>query len=198
MTERTHFPQSAIRQTCLDSGLRRSDGSIVQFDRLNPTSSRRRPGSRHVAKVRKGSHTAEAVVAAARAWIGTPYHHQASLRGVGADCLGLIRGVWRDLYGNEAEAPPAYSRDWGEVSGEETLIGAAARHLVPRGAAAPEPGDVLLFRMRPGAIAKHAALLATPQTMIHAMEDCRVAEIPYGAWWRRRLAAVFAFPGTQR
>lgn len=31
------------------------------------------------------------IVAAARGWIGTPYLHQASLKGVGTDCLGLVR-----------------------------------------------------------------------------------------------------------
>jgi NlpC/P60 family putative phage cell wall peptidase len=143
---------------------------------------------------RTPAHSVEEVVAAARRWIGTPYHHQASVRGVGADCLGLIRGVWRDLYGADAEQPPGYSRDWGEVSGEETLIRAATRHLLPRGKAMPEPGDVLVFRMRAGAIAKHAAILATPATMIHAMEDRLAAEIPFSPWWHRRLAAVFTFP----
>jgi NlpC/P60 family putative phage cell wall peptidase len=137
------------------------------------------------------------VVAAARTWIGTPYHHQASLKGVGADCLGLIRGVWRDLYGTEAERPPGYSRDWGEASGRETLIAAAARHLVAKSTAHAEPGDVLVFRMREGAVAKHAAIFATPLTMIHAIEDRLAAEIPYTAWWRRRVAAVYAFPGMQ-
>jgi cell wall-associated NlpC family hydrolase len=39
------------------------------------------------------------VVALARTWLGTPYHHQASLRGAGADCLGLLRGVYAELYG---------------------------------------------------------------------------------------------------
>lgn len=140
-----------------------------------------------------------AVVASARAWIGTPYHHQASLRGVGADCLGLIRGIWRDLYGSDAEQPPGYSRDWGEASGKETLMRAATRHLIARApGTAPEPGDVLIFRMRSGAVAKHAAVLATPATLIHAMEDRRVAEIAFTAWWRRRLAAAFSFPGTDR
>src|SRR5215207_7343246 len=38
--------------------------------------------------------TREQIVAAARGWIGTPYHHQASVKGVGCDCLGLIRGLW--------------------------------------------------------------------------------------------------------
>jgi NlpC/P60 family putative phage cell wall peptidase len=144
------------------------------------------------------SHDAEAVVAAARRWIGTPYHHQASVRGIGADCLGLIRGVWRDLYGEEAERPPGYSRDWGEASGEETLIRAALRHLVAQDKASAGPGDVLIFRMRAGAIAKHAAVLATPATMVHAMEDRFAAEIPFSAWWRRRLAAVYSFPGIER
>lgn len=55
------------------------------------------------------------VVAAARAWLGTPYHDQASLRGVGCDCLGLARGVWRDVIGDEPFAIPPYSRDWGEA-----------------------------------------------------------------------------------
>jgi len=142
--------------------------------------------------------TPDVVVAAARSWIGTPYHHQASLKGVGADCLGLIRGVWRDLYGTEAERPPGYSRDWGEVSGQETLIAAAARHLVSKSTAQAKPGDVLVFRMREGAVAKHAAILATPLTIIHAIEDRLAAEIPYTAWWRRRVAAVYAFPGMHR
>ncbi len=50
--------------------------------------------------------TRAAIVVTARLWIGTPYLHQASLRGIGCDCLGLLRGVWRDLYGPEPEAPP--------------------------------------------------------------------------------------------
>jgi NlpC/P60 family putative phage cell wall peptidase len=41
-----------------------------------------------------------------------------SLRGIGCDCLGLLRGVWRAVYGKEPEAVPAYSSDWAEASGE--------------------------------------------------------------------------------
>lgn len=143
-------------------------------------------------------HSARDVIVAARAWIGTPYHHQASIRGVGADCLGLIRGVWADLYGEPTERPPAYSRDWGEVAGEETLLAAATRHLIAKDTSEAQVGDVLIFRMRAGAIAKHASILATSETMIHAAEDRRLSEVPFGGWWRRRLAAVFSFPGTER
>jgi len=69
------------------------------------------------------------IVIVARSWLGTPYRHQASVKGVGADCLGLVRGVWRDVVGGEMEAPPAYSADWAEVGGREMLLEAAERWL---------------------------------------------------------------------
>ncbi len=143
-------------------------------------------------------HNADEVVRVARQWIGTPYHHQASARGVGADCLGLVRGVWRELYGCEAEEPPPYSRDWAEASGRETMLTAAARHLCPIAPAAALAGDVLVFRLRAGAVAKHAAILTGEAMMIHAMEGVDAAEVAVSPWWRRRIAGAFAFPGTVR
>ncbi|MBU2533003.1 MAG: C40 family peptidase [Alphaproteobacteria bacterium] len=136
------------------------------------------------------------LVRIARSWKGTPYHHQAAVRGIGADCLGLLRGVWREVYGGEAETPPPYTRDWAEARADEDLIDAAARHLSPVPVAAARPGDVLLFRMRKGAPAKHVGLLATPDTFIHAMEGVPVAEVALQAWWRRRIAVAFSFPGA--
>jgi NlpC/P60 family putative phage cell wall peptidase len=134
------------------------------------------------------------IVALARSWIGTPYHHQASVKGVGTDCIGLVRGIWRALYGGEAEALPAYSRDWAESTGKETLIEVARRHLIEVAPADAQPGDVLVFRYRAGMIAKHAGLLATPTTMIHAMEGAPVSEVSLCPWWRRHVAGAFAFP----
>ena len=134
------------------------------------------------------------VVEAARRYLGTPYHHQAALRGAGCDCLGLVRGVWRDLYGTEPERPPPYTPDWGEVGRVEHLIEAARRHLVPVPLAAAGPGDVVIFRMRPGLIAKHAAILSDTDRMIHAQSRDRVREVTMNDWWRRRLVAAFGWP----
>jgi HK97 family phage prohead protease len=39
-----------------------------------------------------------------------------------------------------------------------------------------------------------AAILATPATMIHAMEGAPVCEVSLSPWWRRRLAGAFRFP----
>ena len=142
-------------------------------------------------------------VAAARGWLGTPYRHQASVRGEGADCLGLVRGVWRETVGTEPEAMPAYQPDWAEVGGEETLITAARRWLVERPVGEMRPGDVLMFRMAEGAAVKHCAILsalpdetqgvAEPR-MIHAYWGRAVVESWMGPWWMRRLAAAFAWP----
>lgn len=41
--------------------------------------------------------TRSQVVSCARSWLGTPYHHQARLKGVGADCIGLLIGVCWEL-----------------------------------------------------------------------------------------------------
>lgn len=134
------------------------------------------------------------IVDAARAWIGTPYHHQASRHGIGTDCLGLVRGVWRDIYGSDAEMPPAYSRDWAEAGGQETMLDAASRHLERISLPDIEPGDAVIFRLRPGVVAKHAAIVASPSTMIHAMEGAPVCEVSFSNWWRRRVAGAFRFP----
>ena len=138
------------------------------------------------------------IVRVARGWLGTPYHHQASVRGVGADCLGLVRGVWRELYGCDAEVPPPYSRDWAEASGIETMLAAAARHLSPIPPNDAQAGDVLVFRLRAGTVAKPAAILTGAETMIHAMEGAAACEVALSPWWRRRIAGVFAFPATER
>lgn len=142
-----------------------------------------------------------AIVAEARSWIGTPYHHQASVKGVGCDCLGLVRGVWRAFYGPEPELLPAYTSDWGEVAGDEPMLAAARRHLVETEPTAALRGDVLVFRIRPGRVAKHAAILAGDLTvndwrMVHAQEGVPVSEVWMSDWWWDRIVAAFRFPGV--
>jgi NlpC/P60 family putative phage cell wall peptidase len=134
------------------------------------------------------------VIITARSWLGTPYHHQASLIGVGTDCLGLIRGLYRDLYGCEPATAPGYSRDWAEASGEETLIAAARAHLVEIPIADAQSADVLIFRWRDGLAAKHAGLISAPNRMIHAVEGSPVSDVSLSNWWHRHTAAAFSFP----
>lgn len=133
------------------------------------------------------------VVRAARGWIGTPYRHQASCRGAGCDCLGLVRGVWREVIGHEPLPVPAYSMDWSEPQGEERLW-KAARAVLREVARAERPGDVILFRMRAGAVAKHLGIVSGSDSFIHAYSGRGVVESPLSAPWRRRIVARFEFP----
>lgn len=144
--------------------------------------------------------TRAAIVAEARAWIGTPYRHQASRKGVGCDCLGLVRGVWRAVIGPEPEPAPPYAPDWAEAAAgtcaTEPLAAAARRHLIEIDRDHFASGDVLLFRWRQSLAAKHAAIVASPNTMVHAHDGAAVAEVAIAPWWRRRLAYAFRFPGV--
>ncbi|MFK7746314.1 MAG: peptidase [Roseobacter sp.] len=137
------------------------------------------------------------IVAEARRWIGTPYVHQSSVHGAGADCLGLLRGVWRQLYGVEPEKVPAYSLDWSEPQGEERLWDAALRHLLPKDLQDEAGGDVLLFRMRSGSVAKHlgvATEIGEQARFVHAYSKYGVVESSLSLPWRRRVVARFTFP----
>lgn len=164
-------------------------------------------------------HHREAILSEVRRWIGTPYHHQASCIGSGVDCIGLVRGVWRHLYGSEPQKLPGYGRDWSEASGNERMLDAARRHFREVAPSDAMPGDVLIFRYRPGYVAKHAGILSRSVhglvetgtidaaasriddgsrvgAFIHAAESAPVAEVPLVGWWRKRIVAAFQFPGV--
>ncbi|MDZ7629686.1 MAG: NlpC/P60 family protein [Parvularculaceae bacterium] len=139
------------------------------------------------------------VVAVARGWLGTPYVHQASARGQGTDCLGLIRGVYAELHGQEPEAPPPYTPDWNETrSAEEPLLSAARRHLAEAVACGRvKPAQVLIFRVVTTGPAKHCGIAAGEDHFIHAYAGRTVVESWLSRWWVERIAGVFDFPGVE-
>lgn len=139
----------------------------------------------------------DAIVALARTWIGTPYRHQAATMGAGCDCLGLVRGIWAAHLGELPEVVPPYSPDWSEPQGDEALLRAATRHLVPCSLPGMAAGQVILFRMRHGAVAKHLGVVGqvgTYASFIHAYTGHGVVESPLTTAWARRIVACFAFP----
>ncbi|MEM7470049.1 MAG: NlpC/P60 family protein [Pseudomonadota bacterium] len=144
------------------------------------------------------SGVSERVVAEAYDWLGTPYRHQASCKGAGTDCLGLLRGIWRVVHGSEPEIIPAYSADWSEPQGQEQLLFAAQRHLIARPLQDAAAGDVILFRMRRCSVAKHLGVqveTGSAPKFIHAYSGQGVELSPLSAPWERRIAARFSFPG---
>ena len=143
--------------------------------------------------------TRQQIICEARKWLGTPYVHQASKCQAGTDCLGLVRGVYRALCGTETETPPAYER-FASANKGESLWQAAQRHLRPvKGPV--EPGQVLLFRLRPSEPAHHLAIysggIGNAITIIHACFGASVVEVSYHRWWQSRCVAQFEFPNCE-
>lgn len=134
------------------------------------------------------------IVAEALTWLGTPYRHQGSRKGVGCDCLGLVLGVWRAVYGVEPERPGPYAPDWAEAGERDLLLEAANRHCAQKPAMELAAGDLVLFRWRPRLPAKHAAIALGPDRFIHAYQGNAVIVSALVPQWRSRIAGVFAFP----
>lgn len=134
------------------------------------------------------------VIAAARGWIGTPYRHQQSAKGAGCDCIGLVRGVWREVIGPEPERAPPYSADWGDASGAETLLLTLEKYLIPVEMIDSRPGDVIALRWRPTLVAKHCLILSDENKAIHAIQGSPVSEFWLSRTWRQKFTAAFRFP----
>lgn len=135
------------------------------------------------------------LAALARSFAGTPYRHQASAPGIGLDCLGLVRAIWRAKYGAE---PPmvvlAYRPDWRDRISGAALETAARQLMCAVEPQAAGPGDVILFRLRRDLPAKHCGVLVAPGRFVHAQERVGVVEASLSAWWLRHAAGFFRFP----
>jgi cell wall-associated NlpC family hydrolase len=116
--------------------------------------------------------TRAAVVAAARQWIGTPYHVCADIKDVGVDCAMLLVRVFCDLGLVAPFDPRPYSSDWHLHRSDEVYLRLLLEraHLIE----APEPGDVVLFRY--GRCFSHGAIVTRshPLTIIHAFASAGV------------------------
>ena len=111
------------------------------------------------------------VVGAARAWLGTPYHHAADLRGVGVDCAMILVRVFCDLGLVEPFDPRPYTRDWHLHRGEERYLESLLARA--REVAAPDAGDVMLLRV--GRCYAHGGIVTRrePLTILHAFLPAR-------------------------
>lgn len=133
------------------------------------------------------------MVAEAREWVGTKWQHQASLKGVATDCVGLVRGVYMAVTGRTVESDTDYHRmpvPGREARLQEELSNYAAMVEI----ANRQPGDVLLFSFINGT-SNHVGIYAGEGRFIHAWANVqKVVEMPLSPAWERSLQAVFRIP----
>lgn len=150
------------------------------------------------------------VVAEARAWLGTPYHHRACLKGVGVDCAQLPIGVWSAVGLIEAFDTGDYPADWHLHREEERYAGFVLRFADEIAAGEAQPGDLILFKF--GRAFSHGAILVAPGVVVHAVRkdgcvtlgdldrDADLIDRPrrYFSFWKKQAALKQRAPASGR
>jgi len=137
------------------------------------------------------------IVTEARTWLGTPYHHQAALKGVGCDCIGLLRGVY-EAFVAPLKVDINYSPHWHFHRTKEVLYSHVRQYAEEIPLESAGLGNVLLFGFGTGSAA-HAGIIATVDTIIHAYAEIgKVAETRLSEKWINRRRAAFQFPGLDQ
>ena len=116
---------------------------------------------------------ASAVVARARACVGTRFRPQGRLSGVGLDCVGVV------AWAAGVRAPGGYDWRGGGVERVEREL----ERLGFRQVAEPRGGDVIVIE--PAAGMRHLGVLTGEGTVVHAHAGLRrVVEGPVDPDWR--------------
>jgi NlpC/P60 family putative phage cell wall peptidase len=129
------------------------------------------------------------MIDAARACLGTPFHHQGRSPGLGLDCIGLVIVALK-----AANIPVSDRTDYSRRPNGSSLVAALEAHhaqpVIDIG-----PGNVLLFRFDKQP--QHVALATSATTMIHAFAPAgQVVETSMDDYWKRRLTGIYRFPLT--
>lgn len=145
--------------------------------------------------------TNDDIVAAARGWLGTRFHHQGRIKRTqahrgGVDCLGLLIGVARELNFRLPDGSPAIEldqTDYTHYPDTAYLQAQLLRALVPIPMEGITPGNILLLRIDNAP--QHLAIVSNMHDglgIIHAYAPARsVVEHPFDRWWQERVQAAF-------
>lgn len=138
----------------------------------------------------------QTIVETARGWLDTPWQHQASLKGVASDCVGVIRGVYQEVTGVAPDVPLDYPATWHLFKAEERLYGECQKYLEEIAVEDAQPGDVLLFGFGKGP-ACHVGIKTADETFVHAWMDVgKTAESRLDDYWLKKLRFAFRYPGV--
>jgi len=118
-----------------------------------------------------------AIVTESRSWLGTPYHHQARVKGAGVDCAMLLCEVFEACGMIPHIDPRPYPPDWHLHRSEEKYLGWIEKYADPvLDDEDPQPGDVVLYKF--GRTVSHAGIVIDWPMIIHAYcgQGCVMSE----------------------
>ena len=142
--------------------------------------------------------TRDDVIREARSWINTPWVHQASCKGVGADCIGFGAGAAAACGSADAVrflSTPEW-RSYGRQP-DPAFLFSVCDQLMDRVPVIADalPGDMLLFSC--GRHPMHFGFLAPAGRIIHSWLVARkVIEHALDDGWRARIVRVYRLRGV--
>ena len=134
------------------------------------------------------------IVTQARTWLGTPFHHQARLKGKGCDCLGLVVGVVDELQIKDKTG--RFLSEYDEINYSKQPDGdylVAKLSGIFEEVTEPQAGDLGLFMIRNNP--QHLAIFSDFEDglgIIHCYTQVKkVVEHRFDKEWQSQLIKVF-------
>ncbi len=135
------------------------------------------------------SFTREDILTEARSWMGTKFLHQGSLKGVGTDCGGMVKGVYKALGAEVRDVPINYARTPANDIIEKVLAKRAVKTNDPK------PGDIILFTLLREP--QHLGIYTESGGVIHAYQPFgKVVEHSMDDKWKRRVHSYWCHEGV--
>ncbi len=103
------------------------------------------------------------LIAEARTWLGTPYHHKGRVKGVGVDCGGLLYEVYATQF-QLRPYPVIYAQDWSLHRSNELYLDFIKEYIQETNT--PQAADLVVFQF--GRTYSHGGILTGTGRLIHA------------------------------
>lgn len=128
------------------------------------------------------------IIAEARTWLGTPFHHQGRLKGVGVDCAGVVIGVAKALGLSDFDTT-AYPR----IPSAEQLRRALDANMESIFVQDAKEGDVLVFCF--DREEQHVGFLSDVGIIHSYSQVKKCVEHSLDATWKSRIRGAYRFRG---
>ena len=134
--------------------------------------------------------TRDDIITSALTYVGTPYHSEGRVKGIGLDCVGLIIGVSQDVIKEPKDLVKYLRRPAGAF-----MVRSLRRQCFE--VQCPQPGDIVVFWM--DKIRKHPQHIGikTYDGLVHC-SPTKVVHHTWAQFWDERLVASFEFPGVEK
>lgn len=140
--------------------------------------------------------TRKQIIDAARSCLGTPFKHQGRVRGLGLDCVGLIRYPIIATHMQSYEENADFTQ-YGKDPVPSKMGTHLSKYFTEVRVNELLPGDIIWCRVRNSP--QHLAIYTDEDTVIHSVSNGpnRVVEHILENKWRKRIYKIFRYKGVE-